>query len=183
VHHRVKNNLQVIASMIHLKARQAPAGSQPHFASLAERIYALGKIYEQVHKSHDLSEIDIGQSLREIAQSVQTDRIHVEASAPALSIGVDTAIPLALIAIELAANAAKHAFPERGGTIRVELRRLDERRAELRIADDGVGFAEEAVSVSSSGLQIVRALVKQIEGELETRSGSGTEHCIRFRSD
>jgi two-component sensor histidine kinase len=180
VHHRVKNNLQVIASMIHLKAGQASTASRPHFEALAERVYALGRIYEQVHNSEDLSEIDIGQSLREIAQSVQSDRIRVEATAPELRLGVDTAIPLALIAIELAANAAKHAFPGRAGLIRVELRRMGERRAELTIEDDGVGFAAGQAGPGSSGLQIVRALVKQIEGELETQSGSGARHRIVF---
>ena len=71
-------------------------------------------------------------------------------------------------------------FPNRPGTIRMELRRLDGRRVELSIADDGVGFDPEEVPATSSGLQIVHALVRQIEGELETRSGSGTEHRIVF---
>ena len=118
VHHRVKNNLQVIASMVHLKARQASAASRPHFDALADRVYALGRIYDQVHNSENLAEIDMGQSLREIADAVRTDRIQVDAAAPQLSMGVDTAIPLALIALELASNAAKHAFPDRPGRIR-----------------------------------------------------------------
>jgi two-component sensor histidine kinase len=181
VHHRVKNNLQVIASMVHLKARQATASSRPHFAALADRIHALGRIYDQVHNSDNLAEIDMGQSLAEIAEALRTDRIRVEVSAPELRLGVDTAIPLALIALELGSNAAKHAFPQRPGTIRMELRQQDGRRAELRVSDDGIGFASDQVQPQSSGLQIVRALVKQIEGELETRSGSGTEHRILFR--
>jgi two-component sensor histidine kinase len=180
VHHRVKNNLQVIASMVHLKARQATAPSRPQFEALAERVYALGRIYDQVHNSDNLAEIDMGQSLAEIAAAVRTERIQVEASAPELRLGVDTAIPLALIALELGSNAAKHAFPQRSGTIRMELRQQNGRRAELRISDDGVGFAPDQVHPHSSGLQIVRGLVKQIEGELETRSGSGTEHRILF---
>jgi two-component sensor histidine kinase len=180
VHHRVKNNLQVIASMVHLKARQTSPDSRPHFDALAERVYALGRIYDQVHNSDNLAEIDMGQSLREIADAVRTDRIQVEAAAPRLSMGVDTAIPLALIALELAANAAKHAFPDRSGRIRLELRRLDGKRAVLTVADDGIGFDCNDVPTQSSGLQIVRGLVKQIEGELETRSGSGTEHRIVF---
>jgi two-component sensor histidine kinase len=181
VHHRVKNNLQVIASMVQLKARQASSTSRPLFDALAERVYTLGRIYDQVHNSDNLAEIDMGQSLREIAEAVRTDRIHVEASAPELRMGVDTAIPLALIALELAANAGKHAFPNRSGTIRMKLRPIDGRRVELSISDDGVGFDPGEVPAQSSGLHIVRALVKQIEGELETRSGSGTEHRLLFR--
>ena len=180
VHHRVKNNLQVIASMVHLKSRQTSPDSRPHFDALAERVYALGRIYDQVHNSDNLAEIDVGQSLREIADAVRTERIHVEASAPELRMGVDTAIPLALIALELAANAGKHAFPNRPGTVRLELRRLNGRTVELSIADDGIGFDCNEVPTQSSGLQIVRGLVKQIKGELETRSGSGTEHRIVF---
>jgi two-component sensor histidine kinase len=180
VHHRVKNNLQVIASMVHLKSRQTLPDSRPHFDSLAERVYALGRIYDQVHNSDNLAEIDMGQALREIADAVRTERIQVEASAPELRMGVDTAIPLALIALELAANAGKHAFPDRSGTVRMELRRLNGRRVELSIVDDGVGFDPDEVPPTSSGLQIVRALVRQIEGDLETRAGSGTEHRIIF---
>jgi two-component sensor histidine kinase len=180
VHHRVKNNLQVIASMVHLKARQTSAASRPHFDALAERVYALGRIYDQIHNSDNLAEIEMGQSLREIAEAVRTDRIRAEASAPELRMGVDTAIPLALIALELAANAAKHAFPDRPGTIRLELRPLDGRRVELTVADDGIGFDPGEIATPSSGLEIVRALVRQIEGQLETRSGSGTLHRIVF---
>lgn len=180
VHHRVKNNLQVIAAMIDLKARAAAASSRPHFEELADRIHALGKIYEQIHDADSLDDINIGQLLGEIAGAVRTERISARASAPDLRLGVDVAIPLAMIAIELTTNAAKHAFPESGGTISVMLRRLGEGRAELTIADDGVGSDPEPTPAGSAGLQIVRALVRQIEGELMTRSGSGTEHRITF---
>jgi two-component sensor histidine kinase len=182
VHHRVKNNLQVIASMVQLKARQASTESRSHFDALAERVYTLGRIYDQVHNSDNLAEIDMGQALREIAEAVRTDRLQVETSAPELRMGVDTAIPLALIALELAANAGKHAFPDRPGAIRMELRPLDGGRVELSVCDDGIGFRPEEVPAQSSGLQLVRALVRQIEGELQTRSGSGTEHRILFRT-
>ncbi|MDF2764629.1 MAG: pdtaS3, partial [Rhodospirillales bacterium] len=180
VHHRVKNNLQVIASMIHLKAHQVSPASRPHIDAIAERIQVLGRIYEQIHNADSLADINIGQSLREIAKSVQTEGISAEAVAPDLKLNVDTAIPLALIAIELAANAAKHAFPEGDGKIKLQLRPLGDGRAEFTVTDDGTGFAPDRVPASSTGLQIVRALVRQIEGELETRSGSGTEHRIVF---
>lgn len=180
VHHRVKNNLQVIASMIHLKTHQVSPSSRPHFDAIAERIQVLGRIYEQIHNANSLAEINIGQSLREIAKSVQTEGVSAEAVAPDLRLNVDTAIPLALIAIELTANAAKHAFPDRDGTIKLQLRALGNGRAELTVTDDGTGFALDQIPASSTGLQIVHALVRQIEGELETRSGSGTEHRIVF---
>ena len=118
--------------------------------------------------------------MREIAKSVQTEGVAAEAVAPDLRLNVDTAIPLALIAIELTANAAKHAFPDRDGTIKLQLRALGNGRAELTVTDDGTGFALDQIPASSTGLQIVHALVRQIEGELETRSGSGTEHRIVF---
>ena len=180
VHHRVKNNLQVISSMIHLRARRSSEASRPHFQALAERVQALGRIYEQIHNAGDLTEIDIGQCLRDIAGSVRTDRIAVEAAAPELRLGVDTAIPLALIAIELSANAAKHAFPGKDGTIKVDLRRLDGGRAELTIADDGIGFSQAGIPSDSTGLRIVPALVKQLDGELQTRSDAGTVHRLIF---
>lgn len=181
VHHRVKNNLQVIASMISLRSRRASDDSRPHFDVLAERVYAMGKVYDQIHKSQYHSEVDLGELLHDLAESARSDRVRVEVDAAPFTIGVETAIPLGLIAIELMMNAVKHAFPDSSGTIRVGLRRKGFDRLELTIADDGRGFDPDRAPSGSTGLQIVARLTDQIGGSLQTRSGaSGTMHQIEF---
>ena len=181
VHHRVKNNLQVIASMISLRSRRASDEARPHFDVLAERVYAIGKVYDQIHKSQYHSEVDLGELLHDLADSARSDRTRVEVDAAPFTIGVETAIPLGLISIELMMNAVKHAFPDVGGTIRVSLRQASPDQLELTIADDGAGFDPESATSGSTGLQIVERLVDQIGGSLRTRSdSSGTTHRIDF---
>ena len=119
MHHRVKNNLQVISSMIHLRSKRAPEEMQPQFDALAQRIHAMGRVYEQIHGVDDMSEIDLSHYLRQIADLVRTDHISVEVNAVPVTVAIDTAIPLGLVAIELITNAVKHAFSDSGGTVRV----------------------------------------------------------------
>jgi two-component sensor histidine kinase/integral membrane sensor domain MASE1 len=180
VHHRVKNNLQVISSMIHLRAKRAPEDIQPQFDALAQRIHAMGRVYEQIHGVEDLSEIDLSHYLRQIADLVRTDHISVEVDAVPVTVAIDTAIPLGLVAIELITNAVKHAFADSGGMVRVILRRLDQSNVELMVADNGIGLIADRATPGSIGMQIVQGLVKQIDGTFDTTSTSGTTHIIRF---
>jgi two-component sensor histidine kinase/integral membrane sensor domain MASE1 len=180
VHHRVKNNLQVISSMIHLRSKRAPEEMQPQFDALAQRIHAMGRVYEQIHGVEDMSEIDLSHYLRQIADLVRTDHISVEVDAMPVTVAIDTAIPLGLVAIELITNAVKHAFSDSEGTVRVTLRKLDGHNVELLVADNGTGLIPERATPGSIGMQIVQGLVKQIDGTLETSSASGTTHKIHF---
>ena len=180
VHHRVKNNLQVISSMIHLRSKRAPEDIQPQFDALAQRIHAMGRVYEQIHGVEDMSEIDLSHYLRQIADLVRTDHISVEVDAVPVTVAIDTAIPLGLVAIELITNAVKHAFSDSEGTVRVTLRRLDGHNVELLVADNGSGLVPERATPGSIGMQIVQGLVKQIDGTLETSSVLGTTHKIHF---
>ncbi|HXV25253.1 MAG TPA: MASE1 domain-containing protein [Alphaproteobacteria bacterium] len=181
VHHRVKNNLQTIASLIHLGSQRGSHDSRSEFDALAQRIVAIGKVYELVYNAENLTEVNMAQYLHYIADTLRTDQVAVEVRAAPLRIGVDTAIPLGLIAVELATNAVKHAFTT-SGTISMMLRRIDEERAELVVADDGIGLSSDQMTPNSTGLQIVRALVGQVGGTLETRSDAGTVHHITFRA-
>jgi two-component sensor histidine kinase len=180
VHHRVKNNLQVISSMIHLRSKRAPEEMQPQFDALAQRIHAMGRVYEQIHGVEDMSEIDLSHYLRQIADLVRTEDISVEVDAVPVTVAIDTAIPLGLVAIELITNAVKHAFLDSGGTVRVSLRKLNGHNVQLRVADDGVGLLPDRATPGSIGMQIVQGLVKQIDGTLETSSAPGTVHTIQF---
>jgi two-component sensor histidine kinase/integral membrane sensor domain MASE1 len=180
VHHRVKNNLQVISSMIHLRSKRAPEEMQPQFDALAQRIHAMGRVYEQIHGVEDMSEIDLSHYLRQIADLVRTEDISVEVDAVPVTVAIDTAIPLGLVAIELITNAVKHAFLDSGGTVRVSLRKLNGHNVQLRVADDGIGLLPDRATPGSIGMQIVQGLVKQIDGTLETSSAPGTIHTIQF---
>jgi two-component sensor histidine kinase/PAS domain-containing protein len=180
VHHRVKNNLQMIAAMIQLRARLVPIEIRPHFEALTRRVVAIGNVYEEIHRAGNLDQIDLGQYLRKIGALSSSENVAVQVQAAPLQAGIDVAVPIGLIAVELITNSVKHAFgPEDRGVISIQLGRLEPNRAFLVIADNGRGM-QAAPNRASSGLEIVRALASQIEAEIETSSDSGTSHKITF---
>jgi two-component sensor histidine kinase/CheY-like chemotaxis protein len=190
VHHRVKNNLQVIASLLRL---QAGAIGVPELnAALRDsqhRVESMALIHEQLYGSHDLRVVDLARSTRQLvsnlfdAYGADPTRINGNVDIPdnaPLALSVDQAIPVSLILNELISNSLKHAFPDgRTGTISVEgARRPSESGmlVELGVRDNGVGFRcdFDAHRSRSLGLEIVRILTKQLRGELivEQREGS-----------
>lgn len=192
VHHRVKNNLQVIASLLRL---QAGAFDNPDLSAALRdsqhRVESMAMIHEQLYESGDLREVDLAKNTRQLlanlfeSYGVDPGRISGEVAiplegSPALVLGVDQAIPAGLILNELISNALKHAFPGgRRGSIRVE----GERRhgtISLAVRDDGVGAPAKFDKGKSLGLEIVRILTRQLRGELDVERGAGTTFRVTF---
>lgn len=176
VHHRVKNNLQVVWSLIQLEAMQIEdQEARDRMEIIGQRIGVMGRIHEQVYASKEFSRIDFGRQLSALCDALartfgNPPGVNLEVAGDTLFCHLDTAIPLGLIANELVANAFKHAFPEGAGTIRVSLRaRGDE--AVLEVSDDGVGMSG-ANTDRGLGLRLIKGLLRQIGATMQTGPGT-----------
>lgn len=200
VHHRVKNNLQVIVSLLSLQADQiTDSAALQMFLDTQSRVRSIARIHETLYSSKDLAEIEFAQYTRVLVQDlfafydVPTERIARELHADDMVLNITQAIPLGLILNELVVNSLKHAFPDgRRGTVRVSLRYvnelvgpdqpLDEAPGELCVEDDGVGLPPDfdVERVESMGMYLVRILTRQLRGSLVWTSGETTRFCLRF---
>jgi two-component sensor histidine kinase len=190
VHHRVKNNLQVIASLLNLQSRQVrDAQTVEMFKESQNRVQSMALIHEQLYHSNDAARLDFESYLRTLmayllaSYSTSNTAIALKLNVDHISFGVDTAIPCGLIVHELVANALKHAFPGRKpGEIRLDLRASDNGRYTLRVRDNGVGFPEDVDfrRVESLGLRLVNMLTQQLDGVIELQRNGGTTFTITF---
>jgi NO-binding membrane sensor protein with MHYT domain/two-component sensor histidine kinase len=185
VHHRVKNNLQMLQSMVRLTSRQASTDSQPLFMDIVRRIWALGQVHNQVYGAADLAQVDLAAYLSRICEYVETGfgrmagRVKLKRQLDPVHADIDIAIPLGLVAVELLTNSYKHAFPgDRGGEIAVTLR---QGAADVRftVSDTGVGLADEP-GVGSMGMRLIKSLAGQIDARLDISADHGTQVELRF---
>ncbi len=177
VHHRVKNNLQVISSLINMQVRKLK-GVGTETSALVEcqtRVQVIAMIHEQLYRSKDYARVPFSIYVQALATSVvdalgaSPARVTLELAIEDVTLAVDRAIPCGLILNELLTNALKHAFPDgREGTVHVGLERLGG-RLRMTVRDDGVGLPEriDPERASSLGLELVRTLAEQLDAELE----------------
>ena len=187
IHHRVKNNLQVITSLLNMQQRALtdPAAREA-MGDTRQRITALALIYRALYQSTDLRTVDVRQFLGELVAQLTSGEggrpstIHAELDADDFEIDPDKLPPLALFAVEAITNARKHAFGPNGGVIRVRFRVTPE-EVTLDIIDDGKG---EPLEVSSSGVgrTLMNAFARQLRGQMEVEpaEGGGTHVRLAF---
>ena len=190
VHHRVKNNLQVITSLLGLQARSIkdPA-TRIKFDESRYRIQAMAILHEILDESSSLAEIDFADYIqRLVAHLVRSygalGRIRTRLQLDPLSCHRDVALPCGLIVNEVLSNALKYAFPGgKAGEVQIELRREPSGRVHLRIADNGIGLPRGCDWETSPtlGLRLVRTLARQIEANMQVAGGNGTAFSITFR--
>jgi len=186
IHHRVKNNLQVISSLLALKARRTrdPVAHDALRESQA-RVRAIAILHERLFRNDDLARVDMGEYARSVAGEVlrsfgARDRLDCRVSGPEMELSLDIAVPCGLILNELVTNAVKHAFPdERSGHITVTLA-AEEEAVALTVADDGVGDTGPLDKPGSLGVTLVRTLASQLDGEATFTVGEGTTCRVRF---
>ncbi|MGV8039243.1 MAG: PAS domain S-box protein [Thermoanaerobaculaceae bacterium] len=191
IHHRVKNNLQIIASMLNLQLSfVADDAARGPLIDSQNRVKTLALIHEKLYGSSDLARIPLDAYVSELASFVHDSfgsrarsvTLDVEVEAIELEIGV--AIPVALILNELIANALKHAFPSGGeGRVVVGLHRVEARSYELSVKDDGIGFPAglDPHNSATLGLQLVSDLAAQVGGDLAVHRDGGTCFVLSFR--
>jgi len=195
VHHRLKNNLNVISSLLSLQSSfiKPPEQAMEAFRISRDRIMAMSIVHEELYQSSDYSRIDMASFLDKLTRHVlpsdaSKNGIRLETRAEGVALSVNASIPCGLILTELITNAFRHAFPEGGpGGIRVTLGRENDDLIGLSVSDDGIGLGgghEEGGSSegesSALGLTLVRLLVEQLEGTMTIGAGAGTDFRIRF---
>jgi two-component system, sensor histidine kinase PdtaS len=190
IHHRVKNNMQVISSLIALQAGYTD-DEQVHqmFRESQSRIRSMALVHEQLYRSHDLARIDFSRYIGELTSNLMHSyqktlgRIRLDVHSDPVFLDIDTAIPCGLIINELVSNALKHAFPNgREGIITVEFHLNSEQSLTLIVRDDGVGLPEElnVHRTETLGLQLVTSLTAQINATIGLQQVHGTMFEIRF---
>lgn len=191
VHHRVKNNLQVICSMLRLQERNSH--DQTLLQALRdcrERVMAMAMLHDQLHRAKDFANICLGGYIRNLAASlfcsygVNSADVALSLDVEDVPVLVDTAIPCGLIVNELLSNSLRHAFPEGAqGHVSVGLHAQPGGLVELTIGDDGRGFAGgvRTARPHSLGLWLVELLAAQIGAAVQRSSGPGTHYRLTFQ--
>lgn len=190
IHHRVKNNMQVVSSLLNLQSRYTEdAQLIEAFKESQNRIKSMVLVHEKLYQSRDLASIDFHEYIRSLTRSLfqsyrTAGEVDLAVNVENVSLGVDAAIPCGLIINELVSNSLKHAFPgNRKGKISISLHQLGEDKIELVVADDGLGIPESInlEDATSLGLRLVTILTKdQLEGTISLNRTRGTEFRITF---
>jgi two-component sensor histidine kinase len=191
IHHRVKNNLQVISSLLNLQSRFLKHPDDVDlFKESQRRIRSMALIHEKLYQSKSLSRIEFASYARRLVESLLASNLRgaqpigMKAELEEVYLDIQTAIPCGLIVNELVMNALKHAFPGgRGGTIKLGLRMDADGRVELTVGDDGVGLPPglNVLAGDSMGMQIVTMLTQQLDGRLEIDRSPGALFRLTFR--
>ncbi|EMG37227.1 PAS domain S-box [Desulfocurvibacter africanus PCS] len=189
IHHRVKNNLQTISSLLSLQAQvlDDPAVAEL-FRESQNRIQSMALVHERLYQADDLSSVDFDSYLSSVISFLMqsyrrsSSSVRLIKDLEDLALPVTVAIPCGLMVNELLSNSLKYAFPDgRAGTIEVSFRR-DGDMYVLRVADDGVGLPPDIdpLDTSSLGLKLVLTLVRQLKGDLDIRPAPGASFHIAF---
>lgn len=192
VHHRVKNNLQVITSLLNLQADHA---ADPQLSAILRescgRVKAMALTHQLLYERKDFSRLDLGDYLNRLLQSIRAtyhatgERITIRLEAPAEGVHLDLerTIPCGLLVNELVTNSFKHAFPsERRGEIVVKLEDMGDQDIYFSVTDSGIGLPSEAelATLPSLGLQLVPLFVDQLHGVLTIDRERGAQFAVRF---
>jgi len=189
IHHRVKNNLQIVSSMLNLQMAQIDdSEARGLFQESQSRVRSIALFHEKLYQSKDLARVDIAGYLRGLSTGlfatygVNPEQVILSARVQDIPLGVDAAIACGLIVNELLSNSLKHAFPDgKKGEIRIVLHGEGD-RVTLEVADDGIGFPAnlDFQSHSTLGLRLVCILTEQIQGTIELDRREGTRFVVRF---
>ena len=191
VHHRVKNNLQLVCSLFDLQSDLIDdEKSRNYFQVIQNRVRSMALVHERLYKSEDFTSIGFEEYIRDLCARlfdsfmVDPGRINLKVDAGNLSIAVDRAIPWGLVINELVSNALKHAFPDnRSGEISICFRLDGDDWLILTVADTGVGMPPDLDfnNTGTLGLQLVNMLTLQLNGQISMEGATGTAFTIRAR--
>lgn len=186
IHHRVKNNLTVISSLLNLQAAAitSPEAAMKAFEKSRDRVLAMALVHEKLYESADFTGITLQGYLENLtSQLIQAyapdGQTIIKITADDILFDIEQAIPIGLILNELVSNALLYAFPQKQvGHINIQLRRLNQDQAELTVSDDGIGLPEGCIDNDGLGLTLVKLLVDQLGGTLAADSAGGA--CFRL---
>lgn len=182
IHHRVKNNLQVVSSLLSIQGREITDSKALEAVNESKnRVKSMALIHQYLYGDNDLKSIDMQQYIVQLSKSlfsayrVDHDLVELCTEVEPIMLDVDTAVPLGIILNELVTNALKYAFPEgRAGTLTVSLKEVNG-KLELRVKDDGVGPDTAHSSDFSFGMKLLNAFKSKLNAEFETKNENGVE--------
>lgn len=190
IHHRVKNNLVIISSLLNLQSTYIEdEKTLDVFRDSQNRAKTMALIHQKLYQSTDLKHIDFGDYIQKLTTELyqtmvaDTDQIRLEFGVEDVKIDLNSIVPLGLIVNELVTNSIKHAFSgDVQGTIRLDLHKEGE-NVVLRLSDDGVGLPEDLdyINADSLGLKLVNTLSRQINGKLTVEKNNGTSFTLIFK--
>ncbi len=191
IHHRVKNNLQTISSLLNLQsANISDAGALEAVRESQSRVSSMALIHQKLYQGERLAAVEMKDYFNTMGESIfdsfgiKSQNVTFKVEMDHLELDVDTAIPVGLIVNELITNSLKYAFPDgREGLVQLSLNADEHQNIELRIKDNGIGIHSEEKSVKQSGFgtRLVQLLTIQLEGELEQSTNDGITTIIRFK--
>ncbi len=187
IHHRVKNNLQIISSLLSLQGQLQTDEVRNLFLDSGARVRSIALVHENLYQADNLAATDVDAYLMSLVTSLRQTYGSVNATVDiedhGVRLGMDTAILCGLIMNELVANALKYAFPnERPGKIMISIDEVDGDRLVLEVHDDGVGIPDgvNVAHPTTMGLQIVNSLAKQLAGTISIKRDHGTVARVEF---
>ena len=189
IHHRVKNNLQIIISLLNLQTGYIKDEVTLKAVKDGQsRVRSMALVHEKFYQSDELSEIDFAEYIEKLCHYLyqsygdKTDRIDVQIKGDKIGLDMDTAMPCGLLVNEIVSNAYKYAFPDQEkGTILIEFKKSNGKMT-LFIHDNGIGFPIEydLEKSESLGMQLIQALTSQLDGELKVSRENGTTFEVSF---
>ena len=187
IHHRVKNNLEMVSSLLLLQSRQV---DDPNLREVMEagqnRVQSIGIVHQKLYQGDNLSSIDMKDYFINLSESIldtfaAEDRVQIECIMDKLELDVDTAVPLGLIVNELLTNALKYAFPNgQSGVVKIQLETTDANSLRLEVADNGVGKTPQTKG-TGFGSQLITLLTQQLGGTLQEETQNGTLVRLEFK--
>ncbi|MFM2136770.1 MAG: hypothetical protein RL021_2170 [Bacteroidota bacterium] len=189
IHHRVKNNLQIIISLLNLQSGYIKDEATLKAVKDGQlRVRSMALVHEKFYQAEELLEINFGDYISKLCQYLyqaygdRTDRVKVQLNVDPVGLDMDTAMPCGLLVNEIVSNSYKYGFPDgHTGTITIDFHRLDG-AVKLQIQDDGIGFPAgfEPLKAESLGMQLIQALTSQLDGNLEVERKAGAGFTVIF---
>lgn len=191
IHHRVKNNMQIISSLLSLQSRHVKDGRELEILKESQnRVMSMAMIHEKLYRTHNLAQINFEEYIQSLisglfsSYGINPGIIKTKLNLKEVLLDIDTAIPCGLILNELVTNSLKHAFPEgRKGEINIILSQEGENMLKMIVGDNGIGFPEDIdfQNTDSLGLKLVNTLVNQLKGEIELERYNGTKFILNLQ--
>ena len=190
IHHRVKNNLNLIKSLLNLQAKTIKTKKQAleSFKESRDRVFTMALVHESMYKAEDFTKVDMASYISDLSREIvrlhhNGKRIFLKVKVENVFLDINTAIPCGLIINELITNAIKYAFSNTGkGEIRINLKNHKDNKYELSIQDNGMGIPDKSENQypDSFGLKLVNLLIKQINGKIKVSCNKGSHFKIIF---
>jgi len=189
VHHRVKNNMQLIISLFRLQMKSLSDDNvREVFRDSLNRVYSMALIHEKLYRSDNMADVDFSDYIQGLTRNLflsygVSARVRLVLDIEEVNLNINTAIPLGLIVNEMISNSLKYAFPDgEKGTIKIILKKRNDSEFILSVSDEGIGFPEnlDIENIESMGMQLIQTLSKQLRAKLEIINDGGVKYVLHF---